>query len=78
MNPIHEALSFVAKMIDGELFTYDDGYVIEIKNPTLWLKANADGSKPWGNNQNATDLESVSGVKILYDEDGTFNTIQYC
>ncbi len=74
---IKDTLKLVAAAIDGELFEYDDGFVIEVKNPTLWLKAHADGSKAWGGNQGAADLDAVAGVKFVFDADGTLNTVQY-
>lgn len=30
MNPVEEALKFAAKIVGGEFFIYDDGYIIEI------------------------------------------------
>lgn len=76
---IEKMLQFVADTIDGKLVVCDDGFVIEVKSSSLWLKTtNADGTKAWASNQGAGGLKAVSGVKLLFNENGSFETIQYC
>lgn len=76
---IKETLAFVAHQIDGELVECDDGFVICCKSPFLWIenKELANKSIVVNKNTNLT-LESIAGIDFLYNEDGTFDKVQYC
>lgn len=76
MNPIKKMLTFVAETIDGELYTYEDGYVIDIKNPSLWIKAPFQFVNDDGSIKNIVDF--VSGVKLSFGKEGNFEKIEYC